>query len=89
MYGYTQHEAATINQMSPPVATRVRIVKNELGGSATQQELRGLGSQWNELGNWGGGGGEPHNPRQFEPWLQPLFSIALVPSYTNEGPGQP
>ena len=32
---------------------RVRIVKNELGGSATQQELRGWGSQWNEQGNWG------------------------------------
>ena len=37
---------------------RVRIVKNELGGSATQQELRvwGFGrSQWKEQGNWGGG----------------------------------
>ena len=32
---------------------RVRIVKNELGGSATQQELRGWGSQWNEQVNWG------------------------------------
>ena len=31
-------------------------MKNELGGSATQQELRGWGvggSQWNEQGNWG------------------------------------
>ena len=38
------------------VITRVQIVKNELGGSATQQELRGWGSwgsQWNEQGNWG------------------------------------
>ena len=36
-------------------ADRVRIVKNELGGSATQQELKGwgLGVQWNEQGNWG------------------------------------
>ena len=35
------------------VAPRVRIVKNELGGSATQQELRSWGSQWTEQGNWG------------------------------------
>ena len=35
-------------------------MKNELGGSATQQELTswggwgvGMGSQWNEQGNWG------------------------------------
>ena len=37
------------------VACKVRIVKNELGGSATQQELKGWGLQWNEQGNWGGG----------------------------------
>ena len=38
-------------------AARGRIVKNELGGSATQQELKGWGgSQWNKQGNWGGGG---------------------------------
>ena len=41
------------------VGTRVRIVKNELGGSATQQELKGWGSQWNEQGNWGL---NPHPP---------------------------
>ena len=39
--------------------TRVRIVTNEHGGSATQQELRGWGSQWNEQWN-------SPNPRQFE-----------------------
>ena len=32
---------------------RVRIVRNELGGSALQQELRGWGSQWNERGTGG------------------------------------
>ena len=48
------------------VKTRVRIVKNELVGSATQQELRGWGSQWNEQGNWGV---KPTIPViEFEPW---------------------
>ena len=28
-------------------------MKNKLGGSTTQQELRGWGSQWNEQENWG------------------------------------
>ena len=45
-----------------PAAYRVRIVKNELGGSATQQELKG----WNNGMNRGTGGG---GGVQFEPWL--------------------
>ena len=49
---------------------RVRIVKNELGGSATQREVRGWGV-WGGGGhngmNRGTGGLNPH-PRQFEPW---------------------
>ena len=39
---------------------RVRVVKNEMGRSVTQQELKGWGSQWNEQGNWGGD--TPPNP---------------------------
>ena len=41
---------------------KVRIVKNELRGSATQQELRGWGwgSQWNEQRNWGVKPPNPH-----------------------------
>ena len=34
-------------------------MKNELVGSATQQELRGWGSQWNEQGT---GGLSPQSP---------------------------
>ena len=49
---------------------RGRIVKNELGGSATQQELKswgvgGVTMEWTgELGGW-----TPQPPRQFEPCL--------------------
>ena len=48
---------------------RVRIVKNELGGSAIQQKLRGWGSQWTEHGNWG----VNPPPCQFEPTLLDLI----------------
>ena len=50
---------------------RVRIVKNELGGSAKQQELKGWGvegSQWNEQGDWGLTPPPPSTPRQLESW---------------------
>ena len=46
---------------------RVRIVKNELGGSATQQEQK----DWGGVGvtmEWTGELGFP-NPRQFELWI--------------------
>ena len=48
---------------------RVRIVKNELGGSATQQELRGCGVGGFNGMNRGTGGLNPQpSPRQFEPY---------------------
>ena len=40
---------------------RVRIVKNELGGSATQQELRGWGVEGHNGMNRGAGGLTPHH----------------------------
>ena len=46
---------------------RVQIVKNELGGSATHQEMRGWGG-WGHNGmDRGTGGLNPPTPRQFEP----------------------
>ena len=42
-----------LSNLEPSTPT---VRENELGGSATQQELRGWGvggSQWNEQGNWG------------------------------------
>ena len=48
----------------------VRIVKNELGGSATKQELRGGGLGVREGHNGmdrGTGGLTPPPPRQFKP----------------------
>ena len=65
----------------PHYRPRVRIVKNELGWSATQHELRscrGWGSQWNEQGNWGI---EPPTPRQFEPCIG-LYSVIVIVVYS-------
>ena len=46
------------------ILPRVRIVKNELGGSATQQELRGWGVLGGHNGmNRGTGGGGGVNPQ--------------------------
>ena len=54
----------------------VRIVKNELGGSATQQELRGWGVKDGHNGmDRGTGGYKPPNPRQFEPWAYKILEI--------------
>ena len=59
---------------------RVRIVKNELGGSATQQELRaweGGGSEWNEQGNWGL---NPQTPVNLNPDYVTMF-LFMIPVF--------
>ena len=55
--------------------SRGRIVKNELGGSATQQELKSWGGWGGHNGmNRGTGGVEPPQPpRQFEPCPQVMM----------------
>ena len=59
---------------------RVRIVKNELRGSATQQELRGWGFGGSHNGMNSGTGVKPPNPRQFEPWM---FARKLLKFYST------
>ena len=56
--------ASCHQKLAPIPMGRVQFVKNELGGSATQQEPGTKGLPWNEQGNWGV---KPPTPHQFEP----------------------